>query len=74
MVKLLKETYGHDNVAARADQISVRLEENSALINTNTKVKALSHYSVSYLRIPAYEKYHSYAGGWKTLTYARGIR
>ena len=38
LVKLLKETYGHDNVAARADQISVRLEENSALINTNTKV------------------------------------
>ena len=41
LVKLLKETYGHDNVAARADQISIRLEENSALINTNTKVKFL---------------------------------
>ena len=38
LVKLLKETYGHDNVAARADQISVRLDENNALINTNTKV------------------------------------
>jgi hypothetical protein len=48
LVKLLKETYGHDNVAARADQISVRLEENSALINTNTKVKALSQYCASY--------------------------
>ena len=45
-MKLLKETYGHDNVAARADQISVRLEENSALINTNTKVKFLDAVSL----------------------------
>ncbi|XP_046860569.1 cleavage and polyadenylation specificity factor subunit 3-like [Xenia sp. Carnegie-2017] len=37
LVKLLKEMFGHDNVTARAEQISVRLDEKSALINTNTK-------------------------------------
>lgn len=30
--------FGHDNVTARAEQISLRLDEKSALINTNTKV------------------------------------
>ena len=37
----------------------------------NSQLKALSHYCVSYQRMPAYEKYHSYVR-WKTLTYARG--
>ena len=30
----MKETFGHENVAARADQISIQLEQNITLINT----------------------------------------
>lgn len=37
LVKLLKETFGHESVAARADQISIRLDQSSALINTVTR-------------------------------------